>query len=98
MRRRWVGVLGALACAAACAGRQDSSATTVPVAAAVDAQASAVATETADASGIAEPVADTAVVGVGDVAAVTGLPSVDPAERARQRALLADSFDARFRL
>ena len=44
------------------------------------------------------PIPDTAVVEVGDVAAVTGLPSVDPTERARQRALLVDSFDARFRL
>jgi hypothetical protein len=44
------------------------------------------------------PIPDTAVVEVGDVAGMTGLPSVAPAERARQRALLADSFDARFRL
>jgi hypothetical protein len=44
------------------------------------------------------PIPDTAVVPVGEVAALTGLPAVDAPERARQRAALADSFDARFRL
>ncbi len=43
------------------------------------------------------PLPDTTVVPVADVAAVTGLPTVAPGERARQRALLASSFDARFR-
>jgi hypothetical protein len=42
------------------------------------------------------PVPETEVVPVGDVAARTGLPAVSPAERARARADLAASFDARF--
>lgn len=43
------------------------------------------------------PIPDTTVVRVDDVAANTGLPVVSSDERARQRALLAVSFDARFR-
>jgi hypothetical protein len=38
------------------------------------------------------------VVKVDEVAGLTGLPPVTPDERKRQRELLADSFDARFRL
>ncbi len=44
------------------------------------------------------PIPETRVVNVHDVAALTGLPPVTPRERSRQRKLLADSFDARFRL
>ena len=43
------------------------------------------------------PIPETRVVPVGEVAAITGLPLVDAAGRRRQRALLASSFDARFR-
>ena len=44
------------------------------------------------------PIPETTVVSVSDVADVTKLPAVPPEERARRRAQLADSFDARFRL
>ena len=44
------------------------------------------------------PIPDATVVPVEEVATVTGLPSVASSERVRRRALLADSFDARFRL
>jgi hypothetical protein len=43
------------------------------------------------------PIPETSVVAIGDVAAVTGLTPVTPADRADQRALLAESFAARFR-
>ncbi len=43
------------------------------------------------------PIPQTRVVKVGEVAELTGLPPVTPEERKRQRALLANSFDARFR-
>jgi hypothetical protein len=43
------------------------------------------------------PIPDTEVVPVAEVAARTGLPAVRADERARQRAALAVSFDARFR-
>lgn len=42
------------------------------------------------------PIPETIVVSVDDVAAMTGLPSVDPAQRAGQRAQLTTSFDRRF--
>jgi Protein of unknown function (DUF1214) len=44
------------------------------------------------------PIPDTRVVNVSEVAAATRLPAVSPGERRRQRMLLAESFDARFRL
>jgi hypothetical protein len=44
------------------------------------------------------PIPETTVVKLGDVADLTQLPSVPAQERDRRRALLADSFDARFRL
>jgi len=44
------------------------------------------------------PLPETTVVDVEEVVAATGLPLVSPQERARQRVLLADSFDARYRL
>jgi hypothetical protein len=44
------------------------------------------------------PIPDTTVVKVRDVADVTKLPAVSAEERNRRRALLVDSFDARFRL
>lgn len=44
------------------------------------------------------PIPATSVVKTDDVAAATGLPAVSLEERARQRALLAHSFDARFGL
>ena len=44
------------------------------------------------------PIPDTEVVDVDEVAGLTGLPAVGAGERAVQRARLADSFDARFRL
>jgi hypothetical protein len=44
------------------------------------------------------PIPDTTVVKLRDVATVTALPAVSAEERARRRMLLADSFDARFRL
>jgi hypothetical protein len=44
------------------------------------------------------PIPETAVVSADEVAARTGLPLVSKQERARQRSLLAQSFDARFRL
>ena len=44
------------------------------------------------------PIPETSVVKADEVAALTGLPAVDTAERARQRTLLARSFDARFAL
>jgi hypothetical protein len=44
------------------------------------------------------PIPETQVVRVEEVAALTGLPAVAPDERQRQRAHLAESFDARFRL
>ena len=44
------------------------------------------------------PIPDTRVVPVDEVASITGLPTVTPDERARQRRQLAASFDARFRL
>jgi len=44
------------------------------------------------------PIPETRVVKVDEVASLTGLPPVGTDERARQRAALADSFDARFRL
>ncbi len=43
------------------------------------------------------PIPETSVVAIDDVAAVTGLAPVTPSERAGQRALLAESFAARFR-
>jgi hypothetical protein len=42
------------------------------------------------------PIPETTVVRVGEVAAVTGMAPVTRQERSRQRALLAESFDARF--
>ncbi len=44
------------------------------------------------------PIPETRVVKVDEVAVLTGLPPVTVDERARQRLLLAGSFDARFRL
>ena len=44
------------------------------------------------------PIPETRVVKVDEVAELTGLPPVTADERARQRLLLAESFDARFRL
>jgi hypothetical protein len=44
------------------------------------------------------PIPETSVVKADEVVALTGLPAVDAAERARQRTLLARSFDARFAL
>jgi hypothetical protein len=43
------------------------------------------------------PIPDTSVVKVAEVASVTGLRVVPPAERARARAALTTSFEARFR-
>ncbi len=43
------------------------------------------------------PIPETSVVAIDDVPAVTGLAPVTPADRAAQRALLAESFAARFR-
>lgn len=44
------------------------------------------------------PIPETRVVKLDEVASLTGLPVVSAEERARQRALLVESFDARFAL